>query len=767
MSTVFGGSPFPSGPGGLHLRLLGPVGARRAGRDLDLGGLKPRTLLAELLLAQGEAVSIDRLVDTLWGDKAPARATSLLHTYVSTLRTALRDRHGPVITRRLPGYAWEVRSGRLDLTEFERLRDRGRRAVAAGDHATGAAMLSRALSFWRGTPLEGLRGVAVERHAERLAELHRACAVERMSAALTTGSSGDLIAELVALVARYPLDERLRGQLVTALHRAGRIADALAAYETGCEVLATQVGAPPGDHLHRAYAEIHGGGAHVEPGSGWATLSPAARQTVSALTSLRLTDVAGWLVDALVPRAAADHSPPTSRQLVTAGLLVPTSRDPAGQTRYSVVAGAPALGRDSDPATRRTHAARAARAALMMVDEHPALPIPGLTYPSTPATWSVPAPRRRRRAGVQSQLQAELGTLVSIVERAGATGAVDECCALAAALVRATFAHRNQFTEWHRTHEAALAAARHVGDRATEAAVLHSLGRMCFEQGRFEASADYHQRALAMLGPTAAGGHAAAVITAGLGRVLVGQGRFDVGLRHLGGALGPIDAAGDQLTSGFLYNAIGAAHLEQGRLDTATECYLRARIAYRAEAHGTGEATALRGAGLVSRARGALEEAAAHFRDARSLFARAEDRLGTAYADQSLAKVELRQGRPAEAIRRLQPILWTCRGLHDTFGEALVLRTLGEAWLVAGSLTNAEDNLRQALHRWKELRLPLWQARTLRDMAWLHESAGLSHSARQASGAAQVIFRRHSSRELTETVGESRSPRPMSRPVRA
>jgi DNA-binding SARP family transcriptional activator len=92
-----------------------------AAGELNLGGRKPRTLLAEFLLAQGEAVSIDRLVDTLWGDKVPARPTSLLHTYVSTLRTALHDRHGSVLTRRLPGYAWEVGSGRLDLTEFERL----------------------------------------------------------------------------------------------------------------------------------------------------------------------------------------------------------------------------------------------------------------------------------------------------------------------------------------------------------------------------------------------------------------------------------------------------------------------------------------------------------------------------------------------------------------------------------------------------------------------------------------------------------------------
>ena len=138
--------------GSLELALLGPLEARRAGEPLELGGARPRALLALLALQRGTVVSSDRIVEDLWGDASPATARHMVAVYVSRLRKTLGD--DIVLTRR-PGYLLQVGPEQVDATRFERLLAEGREALATGDPGSAAARIGEALALWRGPALAG------------------------------------------------------------------------------------------------------------------------------------------------------------------------------------------------------------------------------------------------------------------------------------------------------------------------------------------------------------------------------------------------------------------------------------------------------------------------------------------------------------------------------------------------------------------------------------------------------------------------------------
>ncbi|MFE0175352.1 BTAD domain-containing putative transcriptional regulator [Streptomyces sp. NPDC059002] len=234
-------------------RLLGPVEAWRAGRRLSLGGPKPRALLAALLLEPGKVVSADTLIDVIWGDSPPDTARSLIQSYVSALRRALS---AEAIETRPPGYLIHADASLVDRAAFERLTGQGRQAAAAGDHAGAARLLSEALDLWRGPALGGI-GETLRAMADQLEEARQAALEERIAADLAqTGHEMELVAELTALVAMHPTRERLRGQLMLALYRLGRQADALAVYTEGRDVLAEELGIDPGPRLQGMYEAI-------------------------------------------------------------------------------------------------------------------------------------------------------------------------------------------------------------------------------------------------------------------------------------------------------------------------------------------------------------------------------------------------------------------------------------------------------------------------------------------------------------------------------
>ena len=226
----------------MDFRILGPLEASADGRVVALDAPKHRALLAILLLHANEPVGSDRLIEDLWAGRPPATAAKVLQTYVSQLRKALGDddRHeaGRVRTLR--------RAGRSRSAAIRASRDPGARRRAAGRSADPA----RCPRVWRGTPLAEF---AYEPWAQpeigRLAELRLAALQDRIDADLALGRHGELVAELERLVAEHPLSERLRGQLMLALYRSGRQAEALDAYRSARATLVEELGIEPGSAL--------------------------------------------------------------------------------------------------------------------------------------------------------------------------------------------------------------------------------------------------------------------------------------------------------------------------------------------------------------------------------------------------------------------------------------------------------------------------------------------------------------------------------------
>ncbi len=227
--------------------ILGPLEARLDGRELPLGGTKQRALLALLLLQRNEVVSTDRLIDGLWGERPPATALKVVHTYVSRLRRLLGS--GRLVTRS-PGYLLRLDPDELDLDRFEALVEEAGRAMAAGDPEAAATALRRGLAMWRGPPLADLAFEPFAQAAAARLEEQRLAALEsRLEADLAVGRAPELIGELSALVGEHPLRERLRSCLVLALYRAGRQAEALEAYRSARRALVDDLGIEPSDAL--------------------------------------------------------------------------------------------------------------------------------------------------------------------------------------------------------------------------------------------------------------------------------------------------------------------------------------------------------------------------------------------------------------------------------------------------------------------------------------------------------------------------------------
>jgi predicted ATPase/DNA-binding SARP family transcriptional activator len=229
--------------------ILGPLEVRADGRPIELGGLKPRALLAVLALHANKTVSAERLAVALWGEDAPPRAVKTVQVHVARLRKALDDPEVLVTTP--PGYRLRVRRGELDLERFERLVAYGRRALAAGRGEDAGAELREALELWRGPPLAELASAPFAPAEIARLEEQRLAAVEvRVEADLAAGRHAELAGELQQLTREHPWRERLHAHLMLALYRSGRQADALEAYRHAREVLVEQLGIEPGAELH-------------------------------------------------------------------------------------------------------------------------------------------------------------------------------------------------------------------------------------------------------------------------------------------------------------------------------------------------------------------------------------------------------------------------------------------------------------------------------------------------------------------------------------
>jgi DNA-binding SARP family transcriptional activator/tetratricopeptide (TPR) repeat protein len=238
----------------MEVRLLGSLDLAEDGLPVAVGGARQRAVLALLVLHANQVVPAERLLVELWGEDAPPTAVNALQAAVSRLRRALPQ--GRLITRPV-GYLFRAAPHEVDVGRFEQLLASGREALARGAAADAAGMLRRALSLWRGPALADFRfDPFAQTEIARLEELRLDCIEERIEADLALGAAAELVGELQRLTAEQPLRERLRGQLMLALYRSDRQADALAVYRDLRDLFAEELGLEPAPALRELEAAI-------------------------------------------------------------------------------------------------------------------------------------------------------------------------------------------------------------------------------------------------------------------------------------------------------------------------------------------------------------------------------------------------------------------------------------------------------------------------------------------------------------------------------
>ena len=236
----------------VEIRVLGPLEVRSNGVNVSLGGRKQRTVLALLATDVGKRVSVDALIDGVWGEEPTTAARSTLQTYVSNLRTAIGD----VIVRDDGGYRLAADFARVDAIDFEEAVARAAELVATNP-AEASQRLRAALALWRGHAYADLPGsFALEIEAKRLEELRLRAVETRVEAELALGRHADLVPELEVLCEEFPVHERFRGQHVLALYRCGRQAEALRAYQKTRAYLAEELGLEPSPQLQELERQI-------------------------------------------------------------------------------------------------------------------------------------------------------------------------------------------------------------------------------------------------------------------------------------------------------------------------------------------------------------------------------------------------------------------------------------------------------------------------------------------------------------------------------
>ncbi len=236
----------------LEIRVLGPFEVLVGETQADVGGAKRQGLLAMLALRRGRVVAVDALIDGLWGAELPSAPRNALHHHVARLRAALGE---DAILGSADGYA--LADSRIDAVDFEKLLADTRAALRDGDVSAAADSVAAAAGLWRGPALQGLTGTAwFDAEARRLESLHVDALEEHFEVALALGEHRELVPELRSALADNPFRERLWGQLMLALYRSGRQADALEAFQEARRALSDELGLEPGPELRRLQEAI-------------------------------------------------------------------------------------------------------------------------------------------------------------------------------------------------------------------------------------------------------------------------------------------------------------------------------------------------------------------------------------------------------------------------------------------------------------------------------------------------------------------------------
>ena len=336
----------------LEFRILGPLEVRRGERALPLGGPKQRALLAVLLLHANVRVPRERLIEELWGDAAPPTVNAVLNNYLTKLRRLLASGDGDgVLTTQAHGYVLHTDTNGLDAARFEQLIDEARAALARGEAEDAAATFREALALWRGPALADFAYEQfAQREIRRLEELRLAALEDRIDADLALRRHETLVAELEALVAEHAYRERMQAQLMLALYRSGRQAEALDAYGRARRTLVDELGIEPAPRLQDLERAILRHDNSLEPPVAPAPVdhelkttrtAPRARVRWTLAVAIGLAVV---LALSVALAATSDDTPVSSAKPIA---LMGDSLAVVDPTRASVVAEVPLGGRPS------------------------------------------------------------------------------------------------------------------------------------------------------------------------------------------------------------------------------------------------------------------------------------------------------------------------------------------------------------------------------------------------------------------------------------
>ncbi len=243
----------------MRFEVLGPVRGWHGQTELDLGSPQQRAVLAMLLLARGRQVSVEGLIDGLWGERPPRSAAGTIRTYISRLRRLDTDfprQSGELIESIGNGYAVPLASGVLDLDLFEQWLSEARVARHCQDDERGAKLLRDALGLWRGEALAGIPGPYADSRRVPLAELRIAATEEKLAVDIALGEHAAAISELRALLAEHPFREGLSELLMLALYQSGRQAEALDVFGSVRHRLSGELGIDPGPSLRTMHQRV-------------------------------------------------------------------------------------------------------------------------------------------------------------------------------------------------------------------------------------------------------------------------------------------------------------------------------------------------------------------------------------------------------------------------------------------------------------------------------------------------------------------------------
>ena len=485
-------------------------------------------------------------------------------------------------------------------------------------------------------------------------------------------------------------------------------------------------------------------------------LSDTDRHALRLLGWLGTMEFASWFVAPLLDL----NVPATERileRLADGYLLDTISVDAVGSPRYQLhdLNRAFAVERaeaEESAADSKAAMERVIHCTVTMIDEATArMPRGSATHISGRPRWHAPDPVTMDRlvADPVGWFDAERAVFVTLVERASELGLVMSSTSLAAALSSSAFTARNQFDQWWQTHSAALQAADLAGDEASKASLYVGLGRLRLEQDRFDEANDYYSRALEIYERLA--DTSALVLTKlELASVQRERGELAEAQRTLVELLPALADAHSPQIQARAWHGLGMTLTEQGSFEAALAEHNRALARYEELADRFGQALVLRSIGITHRAADDLEAAERFCGSALQLMVELGDQHMLIYAGQSLAKVRVRQGRGEAERQGLIDGLDKCSQLQDGFGQALMLRTLGELELAAGRFGQAEQYLQRSLQWWTALSLPLWQARTMRDLSTVLDATGRGDQADATWAAARQLFERHGSHEASE-----------------